>query len=246
MDNGIGQIFITFLAGMLSVLSPCILPLMPGFVAWFAGLGLDEARTKKHRIKMLINSLWFSLGFTLTFLGFGLVAGGISFLLIENQVLLQQLGGVILIIFGILQTGLIKLKFTQKEYRLDRHKYHLPRHEYLRSLLIGVIFAFSWTPCYGPVIGGIFTMSAAAPTLWAGLLLFLVYSLGFTLPIILLSLVMDQISTLMARHKHLLRFSHLIAGILLILIGMLMLSNNFSAIVNWLDIIYTQNKLNFS
>jgi cytochrome c-type biogenesis protein len=231
----IGQILVTFLAGILSVLSPCIIPLLPGFIAYFAGMGLEEVKTKKHRKKMLIASLCFSLGFTLTFLAFGLVAGGLSLILIQHQIFLQQIGGLILIIFGVMQSGLLKFKFAQKSYK----------HEYLRSLLIGIIFAFSWTPCYGPIIGGIFTLSASSQTIWTSLLMFLVYSIGFTLPIILLSLAMDRCSELLSRHRRFFRFSGLIAGILLIIIGLLMLTNNLSLIVNWLDLIYTQNKLTF-
>ncbi len=241
----LGNLAITFLAGIMSVLSPCIIPLLPGFVAYFAGLGLDEAKTKKHRKKMLISSLFFSLGFTLVFLGFGLIAGGLSLLLIQNQIILQQLGGIILIVFGVLQTGLIKFNLSQKHYRLDHQKIKLPLNEYGRSVLIGMIFAFSWTPCYGPIIGGIFTLGASSHTMGAGLLLFFIYSLGFTLPIILLSLLMDRFSVFLARHRRFFRFGNWLAGILLIVIGFLMFTNNLSSIVNWLDFIYTQNKLNF-
>ncbi len=241
----VGQIFLTFLAGILSVLSPCIIPLLPGFIAYFAGLGLEEVKTKKHQKKMLIASLLFSLGFTLTFLAFGLVAGGLSLILIQNQIFLQQIGGIILIFFGILQSGILKFKFVQKVYKLDHQKIKLQEHEYLRSLLIGIIFAFSWTPCYGPIIGGIFTLSASSQTLGASLLLFLFYSIGFALPIVLLSLAMDSCSAFLVKHRKFFRFSGLIAGALLILIGLLMLTNNLSLIVNWLDIIYTQNKLTF-
>jgi cytochrome c-type biogenesis protein len=241
----IGQVLVTFLAGILSVLSPCIIPLLPGFIAYFAGLGLEEVKTKKHRKKMLIASLCFSLGFTFTFLAFGLVAGGLSLILIQHQIFLQQIGGLILILFGIMQSGLLKFKFVQKAYKLDLEKIGLHEHEYLRSLLIGIIFAFSWTPCYGPIIGGIFTLSASSQTLLASLLMFLVYSIGFTLPIILLSLAMDRCSGWLARHRKIFRFSGLIAGILLIVIGLLMLTNNLSVIVNWLDLIYTQNKFDF-
>jgi len=241
----ISNLLITFLAGILSVLSPCIIPLLPGFVAYFAGLGIEEIRTTKHRRKMLISSLFFSLGFTLTFLSFGLVASGISLILIQNQIFLQQIGGLILILFGLLQTGLLKFKFSQKEYRLNHRKVCLPRHEYWQSLLIGIIFAFSWTPCYGPIIGGIFTLGASSRTVGASLILFLIYSLGFTLPIILLSLVMDKFSAFLKKNRRFFLFANLLVGLLLILIGTLMLTNNLSNIVNWLDFLYTQNKVTF-
>ncbi len=241
----IGNLFITFLAGILSVLSPCLLPILPGFIAYFAGLGLDEAKEKKHRKIVFFNSLFFSLGFTLTFLGFGLIAGGISLFLITNQLFLQQVGGVILIIFGIFQTGILKPKFIQKELRISPNTLNLPKNLYLRSVIVGMIFAFGWTPCYGPIIGGIFTLGASSQTVGSSLILFLVYSIGFTIPIILLSLTFDKLSSLIAKHKRLISYSHIVAGMLLILMGLLMITNSLSNIVNWLDIIYTQNNATF-
>lgn len=242
---GIGQLIITFFAGTLSVLSPCILPLLPGFMAYFAGLTLDEAKTKAHRRVVFLNSIFFSLGFTLTFLAFGLVISGLSLFLIQNQLFLQQIGGIILIIFGILQTGWIKVAKLQKELKFDHLKLKLPKHFYLRSLIIGAIFAFSWTPCYGPIIGGIFTLGASTGTLGQSLLLFFLYSLGFTLPILLLSLAMDGLSAFFVKHRQLFRLTQLVAGLLLIFMGILMLTNNISSIVNWLDFLYTPNQVSF-
>ena len=242
----VGQLLITFFAGTLSVLSPCILPLLPGFLAYFAGLTLDEAKTKNHRRVIFFNTLFFCLGFTLTFLAFGLAISSLSLFLFQNQILLQQIGGLILIVFGLIQTGWINIPRLQKEFKLDHLKLKLPRHFYLRSLLIGAIFAFGWTPCYGPIIGGIFTLGASTSTLGQSLLLFLIYAFGFTLPILLLSLALDRLSAFFVKHRRIFRLSHLIAGLLLILMGILMLTNNLSSIVNWLDFLYTQNKINFS
>lgn len=241
----VGQLIITFFAGILSILSPCILPLLPGFLAYFAGLTLDEAKIKSHRKVVFLNSIFFSLGFTLTFLAFGLAISSLSLLLIQNQILLQQIGGVILIIFGVLQTGWVNIAKLQKELKLDHQKLAGSKHFYLRSLIIGAVFAFSWTPCYGPIIGGIFTLGASTTTLGQSLLLFLFYSLGFTLPILLLSIALDQLSALFVKHRKLFRLSHLIAGLLLILMGILMLTNSISSIVNWLNFIYTQNQVTF-
>lgn len=239
------QLAFAFIGGVLSIFSPCIIATLPGFIAYFAGLSLQEAKDKKHEKELFISSLYFSLGFSLVFLAFGLVASGISAILIQNQLILQQISGVILIALGIIQTGLLKFQFLQYEFRLDHTKIKLGKTPHLKSFLIGALFAFSWTPCYGPVIGGIFTLSASSQTLWLSLLLFLVYSLGFTIPIILLSTIMGNLSAFLSQNRQLFRWSNLIAGLLLILIGFLIFTNSLSNIVNWLNFIYTNNKLYF-
>lgn len=237
------QLVFAFIGGILSIFSPCIIAALPGFIAYFAGLSLQQAKDKSHERELFISSLYFSLGFSLIFLAFGLVASGLSALLIQNQLVLQQFSGVILIALGVVQTGLLQFKFLQHEFRIDHTKIKLGKSPHLKSFLIGALFAFSWTPCYGPIIGGIFTLSASNQTLWLSLLLFLVYSIGFTLPIIILSTIMGNLSGFIAKNRQLFRWSNLVAGLLLILIGFLIFSNNISSIVNWLNFIYTNNKL---
>lgn len=239
------QILITFLAGIVSILSPCIIPILPGFIAYFAGLNLKEAKSESHQKEIFIASLFFSLGFTLVFLAFGLIAGGISLFLIQNQLFLQKIAGILLIIFGLLQTGLLQLHLLQNEFSFAHQKLGLKSHPHLKSLLIGALFAISWTPCYGPIIGGIFTLSASMNTIGSSLILFLVYSLGFTLPIIFLSLALNRISHFLTRYKKIFYLANLTAGVLMILIGVLIFTNNLSSIVNWLSMIYTNNKINF-
>ncbi len=239
------QLLLTFLAGIVSILSPCIIPILPGFIAYFAGLNLKEAKDQSHQKVVLIASLYFSLGFTVVFLAFGLIAGGLSLFLVQNQLLLQQIAGVILIILGIIQTGFLKLGFLQKEFHFDHQKIGFNNHPHLKSLIIGMLFAFSWTPCYGPIIGGIFTLSASTQTIGSSLILFFIYSLGFTLPLILLSLGMDKISRWLSRHKKLFHIVSLSAGLLLILTGYLIFTNQLSSIVNWLSFIYTRNQISF-
>lgn len=239
------QLLITFLAGIVSILSPCIIPILPGFIAYFAGINLKEAKTQNHQKEVFIASLYFSLGFTLVFLSFGLVAGGLSLFLVQNQLLLQQISGIILIVLGIMQTGLLKWGLLQREFHFEHQKIGFNDHPHLKSLIIGALFAFSWTPCYGPIIGSIFTLSASTQTLASSLILFLVYSIGFTLPIIILSLGLNKISNFLTNHKRAFYLANLCAGIILIVIGFLIFTNNLSSIVNWMSIIYTHNKISF-
>ena len=239
------QLLITFFAGIISILSPCIIPILPGFIAYFAGINLKEAKSSSHQKEIFIASLFFSLGFTLVFLAFGLVAGGFSLFLIQNQLLLQQISGIILIVLGILQTGLLKWGLLQKEFHFEHQKIDLHKHPHIKSLVIGALFAFSWTPCYGPIIGSIFTLSASTQTLASSLILFLVYSIGFTLPIIVLSLGLSKISAFLSRHRRAFYIANLLAGLILIFIGYLIFTNSLSSIVNWFSIIYTNNKISF-
>lgn len=236
------KIAVTFLGGILSVFSPCVLPILPGFIAYFSGLTLEEAKHKRKRT--VIASIFFSLGFMAVFMAFGILANGISAFLIINQVTLQRIGGIIIIIFGLIQIGLLKFTALQRDYKIEKPiSKTIPI--YLSSFLIGVLFAFSWAPCYGPIIGAILTYTATSQTFWLGFFYFIVYALGFTLPIILIALFLDQLSRSIRKHRALFRYTTIISGILLIIIGLLMLTNELSTIVNFINIIYTQNRIMF-
>ena len=235
------KIAITFLGGVLSVFSPCVLPILPGFIAYFSGLSLEEA--KKRRRQTVIASIFFSLGFILVFMAFGILVGGISQFFIINQILLQRIGGLIIMFFGFIQIGLVKIPTLQKEFRLGNKIIPKSIPIYLTSLLIGILFAFSWAPCYGPIIGAILTYTATSETFWLGFFFFVIYSLGFTLPIILLALFLDQLSQTIKKYRGLFRFSTILAGLLLIILGFLMFVNQLSSIVNFINIIYTEHRL---
>ncbi|MCC6643654.1 hypothetical protein IT411_02795 [Candidatus Peregrinibacteria bacterium] len=246
MDHfSIGQVFITFLAGILSILSPCVLPVLPGFIAYFAGITVTEAKSKIRQHQLILNTLAFSLGFSTTFLMFGIIAGSISLFLVQNQIILQKIAGFILICFGLLQSGLIKIPALQKEWRVDQQNTFKKFPHYLRSLLIGILFAISWTPCYGPIIGGIFTLTASNSTFWTAIGYFLIYSLGFTFPLIIIAFSLEKSSRWLGQHKKFFAIANIIAGLLFILIGLLMLTSSLGNIVNWLNFIYTNNKLLF-
>ena len=246
MDHfSIWQILITLLAGILSVLSPCIMPVLPGFIAFFTGLSVVESKSKNHRREVLLSTLAFSLGFCFIFAMFGLIAGSISIFLIQNQLILQKIAGLLLIIFGVIQTGFIKLNFLQKEFRADQKGLDKKLPHYLRAMAIGALFAISWTPCYGPIIGAIVTLGLASGTVGWSFFYFVIYSIGFTLPLILIALSLDYFSRFFAKNKAIYHYSNKIAGILLIIIGILMLTSSLGNIVNWLNFIYTNNKLLF-
>jgi cytochrome c-type biogenesis protein len=239
------NVFIAFIAGILSVFSPCIIPVLPGFIAYLSGLSVQHALENNSRRQILISTAIFALGFNLVFSMFGILVGSLSQFLLVNQLLLLQIGGIIVMVFGILQSGLVKLEFLQREHRLDGNVLEKNLPHYLKSFLFGIIFALSWTPCFGPVIGGIITLAATTKTFGQSLLLFVFYALGFTLPLLLLSAFISHFHNFFKSHRNFYRYSNLVAGIFLIMIGFLMFTNSLSSIVNWLNFIYTQNKLLF-
>lgn len=234
-----GKIIITFLAGIASVLSPCFLPVMPGFIAYLSGLSLTEARSKNHRRELIINCLLFSLGFCLIFSLFGFSIGFITKILVINQLLIIRISGLLLIIFGLIQSGILKIKILQKSFQIQNN------NTKSQSLIVGMLFAFSWSPCYGPIIGGIFTLAASSQSILEATLYFIIYSLGFTIPILLTGLLFDQISIQLKQHRRAFLIANSLAGFVLIIIGLLMFTNNIGSIVNWLSFIYNQSKLIF-
>ena len=241
------NIFIAFLAGILSIFSPCIIPVLPGFIGYISGLSIENSLEKHSQRHTIISTIFFALGFNLVFMIFGLLVGSFSQFLLINQLFLLQIGGFIIMIFGILQTGLIKINFLQKEYKLDHHHQKLSSNlpGYLKSFLFGLLFAFSWTPCYGPIIGTIVTLATVTKTFNLSLLLFTFYSLGFTIPLVLLATFLSHFHHFFKTHRNFYRYSNFIAGLFLLIIGFLMFTNQLSSIINWLDFFYTQNKLSF-
>lgn len=242
----ITKLLLTLLAGMASVLSPCFLPVLPGFISYLSGLSLKEAKDRYHRKELIINCLLFSFGFCLVFATFGFSMGMIGKFLVINQLVLTQIGGLLLLFFGLIQTELLKIKPLLKTFRFSTTSKNSPfSHGQYQSLIVGMIFAFSWSPCYGPIIGGIFTLAATSTTMLEAVGYFVIYSLGFTIPILLIGIFFDQVSNLLVRYRRIFLTVNLLAGIIMIVIGILMLTNSLGNIVNWLDLIYTNNKLLF-
>ncbi len=238
------QILIAFFGGIISILSPCIISILPGFLAYLAGLNFQEAHQKKNQKKIILASLSFCLGYILIFSSFGLFTSGISLFLFTNQILLQKIAGIILIIFGIIQTGFLKWAPIQREFKVNLYNIKSSKNTYFTAFIIGILFAFSWTPCYGPIIGSIFTLSATSETFLSGIILFFFYSLGFTIPILLIALGLNKISKFLIQHKKLFAYLNIFIGILFIIMGLLIFTNNISNIVNWFSMVYTKFKLN--
>ncbi|HEX2952707.1 MAG TPA: cytochrome c biogenesis protein CcdA [Bacillota bacterium] len=219
-----------FLAGLLSFLSPCILPLAPGYLGIMAGSTVSDIKNGTvSRKRIILAALYFVLGFSLIFVLLGLTSSFLGQLLMSHRQRLVQIGGVIVILFGLHQTGLLPIQFLYKE-----KKFRINRPEgYIGSFLLGIAFAIGWTPCIGPILGSILTLAGSQGDLSQGVLLLSMYSMGLAFPFILLALAFERITLYLSRFKPMMKYLEWASGLLLIVMGILLLTNNLALISSW-------------
>jgi cytochrome c-type biogenesis protein len=228
-----------FAAGILSFLSPCVLPLTPIYVARLVGpaiwegqtLGRD-ARARLHTVTLL-HAGAFVAGFTVTFIALGATASVLGSILAANEVLLRQLGGIVLVVFGLHVAGFLRLPGLDRE---KRPALQLGTVSFPASFLIGLIFALGWTPCVGPILAGILVLAAQAHTLAVGVLLLAVYSLGLGIPFLALGLAFDRLAPALKRLMPYLRLIELATGLLLVLMGIVIFFNWLLIINGWFTV----------
>jgi cytochrome c-type biogenesis protein len=213
-----------FLAGLASFLSPCVLPLVPIYLAQLVGHSVYQAdqNTVGNRLNTFLHALTFVVGFTLAFVSLGATASTVGSFLRTYQFLLRQIGGIILILFGLQMIGILKIPWL---YLQKRFEFHPSRPSYSASLLFGIIFAIGWTPCVGLILGPILGLAASAATLRQGVTLLLVYSLGLGIPFLLLGLGVDQLSRGLKWLKPHLGKIEIGTGIVMILAGIFIFFN---------------------
>src|SRR6266571_4990439 len=226
MDSSQISFGVAFLAGLVSFLSPCMLPLVPIFLAQLVGQSTyqssGEQSNQPARFLTFLHALVFVLGFTLAFVALGATASTLGSFLRAYQFQLRQIGGIILIIIGLHMVGILKLPFL---YRQKRFEFHPTRPSYPASLLVGIIFGIGWTPCVGLILGAILGMAASASTLTQGVLLLLVYSLGLGIPFLLLGLGLDQVSKVLKWLRPYLGKIEIGTGVVIILAGVMIYFN---------------------
>jgi cytochrome c-type biogenesis protein len=221
-----------FAAGVISFLSPCVLPLVPGYVSFVAGSSLEELRDRQvPRLQVLLLSATFVAGFSLVFTALGASATALGNLLLSYRYELGLIAGVIVIMFGLHMLGITPLRLMEREAR-----FHLdiPGGRMASALVLGIAFAFGWTPCIGPVLGAILTLGASTADVAKGALLLAVYSLGLGVPFLLAALFTG---TLLGRLKALGRTGRNLqraAGGLLVAMGLLMVTGQLELIAYWL------------
>ena len=221
---------ISFAAGLLSFLSPCVLPLIPSYVTFVTGLSLEDVQ--RARRVALVHSLLFVLGFSLVFLALGATATTLGRMLGYNREWVGRIGGVLVIVLGLYLLGVFNVGFFSQERRL--HIANKPLG-YLGTVFVGMAFAAGWTPCIGPILGAVLTYTASSADLNRGLVLLSAYSLGLAVPFVLAALMVDRFIGLFQRYRGAMIWTSRIAGVLLIGVGILMLTDTMRLLSQWLN-----------
>jgi cytochrome c-type biogenesis protein len=236
-DSHLNQVSLlaAFLAGVISFVSPCVLPLVPSYITFITGLSFDELTASEQgprvRRLTLIHSLSFIFGFSLVFIALGATATAAGQFLRQHQDTLRVVGGVFITFFGVYLTGILPIPFLSRE-----RKIHLSGKPLgvLGSVLVGITFAAGWTPCIGPILASILLYASTAQTVGTGILLLSVYSLGLGVPFLIASLGMNSFLAASSRLRRSLRTIEVVSGAILIVFGIALVTNMFSSFVSFI------------
>ncbi len=234
MDIANIGIWAALAAGAVSFLSPCVLPLVPGYVSYIAGgsaAAVDPSSRSSSRLNAVVMSVWFVLGFSTVFVLLGAGASALSHLLLAYRYEAGIVGGAIILVFGVFTAGLVRLSWLERELRV---RAPIAGGRPIGSYLLGLAFAFGWTPCIGPVLGAILTVSATSPSASSGVALLSVYSLGLAIPFLLTALFADGMTARLRRLRGAGRALQIVAGVTMIAMGLAMMSGQLSTIAFWL------------
>ena len=226
-----------FAAGFLSFVSPCVLPLIPGYLSFVSGLTLEEMRggaagNSGARRQVLLASTAFVLGFSTVFIALGASASAIGDFLMSRLPLLGKIAGVLIIIFGLHTMGVFRLRFLETEKRI--HTSRKPAG-LVGAFLVGIAFAFGWTPCIGPILGGILAIAGSRESIGEGVRLLAIYSLGLGIPFLLTALAVDRFFAATARIRRYYHTIEVVSGAMLVAIGILIFTNRFTIIARYLE-----------
>jgi len=218
------EILVAFGAGLISFLSPCVLPLIPGYISYISGNSLNELIEKKN--VNLIPIILFTIGFSLVFVIFGAASTFLGQVLLQNSNELRIAAGLVIIIFSLHITGIINIKFLNYEKRIQTNT----NTNFYSPILIGMAFAFGWTPCIGPILGSILVLAATEDSINKGILLLISYSLGLALPFILSGYLIQKFLIFSKNFKKNINLVSKIGGIILLITGVLILTNQLQAL----------------
>jgi cytochrome c-type biogenesis protein len=225
---------LAFSGGLLSFLSPCVLPLVPGYIAYIAGNAVEHSDERQSKIGLLFRALLFVLGFSTVFILLGASVTALSQVLFANKILFQKVGGVVIIIMGIHLTGLIKWKFLYREKRLLNP---LRKGRNIGPYFIGMAFAAGWTPCIGPILSSILIFAGNMDTFGTGLAMLIFYSLGMGVPFMLVAALIEKFTEAFKRFSKFMPYVSIISGVLLVAMGLLIFTGNIGILGNYLDFI---------
>jgi cytochrome c-type biogenesis protein len=230
-------LFAAFFAGVLSFISPCVLPLIPGYLSFVSGVTLDEMRgtaptaPANARRRAVIMSLAFVLGFSLVFVSLGASASAIGTVLMEHLSLLGKIAGVVIILFGLHMMGVLRIGWLYSEKRMQTSG---KPAGFFGAMLVGIAFAFGWTPCIGPILAAILAVAATQDSVGEGVKLLAVYSAGLGVPFIATSLAINKFFAASARIRKHYHTIEVVSGVLLVAVGVLIFTNRFTIIAQFL------------
>lgn len=227
-----------FVAGLLSFLSPCVLPLVPAYLSFISGVSVDVLRGEgeidqgKVRRKAMIQSLWFVLGFSLIFIALGASATWFGQWLLLHMASLAKVAGIVIVVFGLHYTGLIRIPFLMVDTRLNAA--NVKSTSGLGALLLGSAFAFGWTPCIGPILGAILAMAGMQGQVGEGMMLLVMYSVGLGVPFLIAAYATNAFLNWSQRFKRHLHTVEILSGVLLMIVGLMIFLGSFSVVSGYL------------
>lgn len=227
---------LVFLEGLLSIFSPCVLPLIPIYISYLAGNGKkinDDGTIIFERKKVFINTLFFILGIASTFFILGLSFSALGMFLNRNKLLFSRIGGIIIIILGLVQLGVINLNFLKTEKRIN-FEINKNKMNPVVAFIMGFTFSFAWTPCIGPALSSVLILASGSGHPLMGNVLVLVYTIGFILPFLVLGLFTTQTLNFFREKRNMVRYTIKIGGVILIIMGIMTFTGTFTNITRFL------------
>ncbi|MFB6212357.1 MAG: cytochrome c biogenesis CcdA family protein [Candidatus Magasanikbacteria bacterium] len=234
MIGEIPLVIAAFIAGLLTFLAPCTLPLIPGYLAFISGTSLEKlsSQPEKARSKILMNGFSYVLGFSIVFTLLGVLAGFIGSTLSIYRGILTKVAGIFVILFGLFMMKILKIPFLRHKVKFsppDFFKKGNPKN----SFLLGVSFAIGWTPCIGPILGSIFTLASTSSTIVQGTLLLMVFSAGLAVPFMLVAYFLARANEFIKDVSKYLNIVSIIGGAFLVFLGILLVTNNMVLLINY-------------
>jgi cytochrome c-type biogenesis protein len=221
-----------FVAGIISFLSPCVLPLVPGYVSLISGAGVEQLKSQEGELfrKVMLNSIAFIVGFSIVFITLGAISTEVGQVLAQYKSLLARIAGVVIILFGLHLTGIFQIKALLADTRLHSLK---GGTSMWGAFVIGFAFAFGWTPCVGPILAVVLGFAATQDTVWKGIFLLAIYSCGLAVPFLVTSLGIERFLKFYNRFKFHMHAVEVASGVLLIALGALLVAGRFTLISNY-------------
>lgn len=236
IELSIGFAIASFVAGLLTFLAPCTLPLVPAYLGFISGVDQDALKNPNTamvaRRKIFLNGLAFIAGFSAVFIIFGVLAGFAGTALAPYRIWLARIGGVLVILFGLFMLGFFKLPFFQSDRRIPIPKW-FTLGKASSSFFIGGTFALGWTPCVGPILGSILLLAGTSGTALQGGLMLTIFSIGLAIPFLIIALAFSRATAYIDRFSKYLKWISIIGGVFLILLGLLLATDNFGLTIQY-------------